>query len=369
MRFAESFNDNWGQMGPLSVAVRRTDVGNGTDQMVLAMRTIPLAAKSNFLTDRLGPPDGKHIEPVAGDVVAIDAILNGSLQSMFQLNGPASTQPYHLFAGVRGGEIPNGAGQSGILPFGLLPNWRFYVGSFPVPGLLTWFGAGNPGTPLDANGFGQANSYWQRQMGQMTVVSPQRDLLAEVTPALKMVSAPDDAQLFLHVGDLTSSKLAGLANQFGYGKARTIALGNMHYLQTLVTQLGVPPQQAMEVAERLADARLVSPLGGGYELHTLQGELPTWFATRLTNETVGGLFPTPPANFQSPPLDWFRGLELHLKSDPGKLLAVDASVQMLRPAPPPPEPLGTPALPGAPRPAAPERIEPGQSSLQPNGPK
>jgi hypothetical protein len=371
-RFAESFNESWGQMGPTSIAMRRTDAGNGRDQMAIAVRTIPLAAKSNFLADRLGPPDGKHIEPVAGDVVAIDAVVNGSLQGMFNLGGGAPAQPYHLFAGVRGGEIPQGAGQSGILPFGLLPHWRYYVGAWPVPGLLTMFGAGNPATPVDANGFTQAGGFWQRQMGQMTVISPQSDLLAEVTPALKMVSAPDDAQLFLHVGDLTSSKLAGMANQFGYSRARTIAFGNTHYLESLTTQLGVPPQKARDVAERLADARLVSPLGGGYELVSRGGGFPTWIPTALKNETVVGLFPTPPADFQSPPLNWFRGLELTLKNDPGKLLAVNSTVQMQRPAPPPEssrsEAAPSETTPKTPSPPAPERIEPGQSSLQRNGP-
>ena len=366
-RFAESFNESWGQMGPMSVAVRRTDAGNGRDQMAIAVRTIPLAAKSNFLTDRLGPPDGKHIEPVAGDIVAIDAVVNGSLQGMFNLGGGAPAQPYHLFAGVRGSDFRLDTRLSAFVP-----NWRYYVGAWPVPGLLTMFGAGKPGTPVDANGFSQASGFWQRQMGQMTVISPQGDLLAEVTPSLKLASAPDDAQVFLHVGDLTSSKLAGVANQFGYKRARTIAFGNAQYLQSLTTQLGVPPQKAMEVAERLADARLVSPLGGGYELVTRENGFPTWVPTALKNETAGD-FVMAEAKFQSPPLDWFRGLELTLKSDPGKLLAVNATVQMQRPTPAPPEPSPSAAAPSGTTPktsppAVPERIEPGQSSLQRNGP-
>ena len=323
--------------------------------MALTVRQFPMAAKSNFLTDRLGPPDGKHIEPVAGDVVAIDAIVNGSLQNMLQLNiggvGGAPAQPYHLFAGIRGGrEISQGAGLQRTFCTAGLAAELAVLSSARVPGpghLELVSGAGNPATPVDSNGFGQANDFYQRQMGQMTVISPQQDLLAEVTPQLKVTSA-DDAQVFLHVGDLSNSKLAGMANQFGYSRALRSRLGNMHYLQSLTTQLGVPPQQAMEVAERLADARLVSPLGGSYELLTRANQPPIWFATGLRNEAAGGttagatagMLPTPPSGFQTPPLDWFRGLDLRFKSDPGRLMAVDATVLMLRPVltPPPPSP-------------------------------
>ena len=211
-------------MGLLSAAVHRTDSGNGVDQMGAHCASVSYGCEIEF-SHRIdsGSPDGKHIEPVAGDVVAIDAIVNGSLQNMLQLNiggvGGAPAQPYHLFAGIRGGEIPQGAGRSGLLPAGLLPNWRFYLGSLPGPGILSFFGAGNPATPLDSNGFGQANSFYQRQMGQMTVISPQQDLLAEVTPQLKVTSA-DDAQVFLHVGDLSNSKLAGMAQTNSASRAR-----------------------------------------------------------------------------------------------------------------------------------------------------
>ena len=229
--------------------------------------------------------------------------------------------------------------------------------------MLQSLGLAGPAVQFDADGFGQApgSAFWTRQTGQFTVASRQRDLLADVTADMHVVDAPRPAQLWLHVGDVGDSKLVRLANTIGYMRARHVSQGNAQFLHLLTTQLGVPPERAMEVAQRLINARLVSPVGGQYELQTRAGEFPTWAATGLPARSLqrnsgggllggsgggllggpgGGLLGgggsgllaalSPPAGFQTPPLDWFRGLNLDFGATAGKI-AAHAELDMQRP--------------------------------------
>jgi hypothetical protein len=157
-----------------------------------------------------------------------------------------------------------------------------------------------------------------------------RDVLAEIVGGMKIVDAPEPAQVWLHVGDVSNSKMAGLANQFGYLRARGVSHGNGNFLHSLTTQLGVAPEQSLDVAQKLLNARLVSPIGGRYELQTRAGEFPTWAATAPAEGPRRGLLPTPPAGFQSPPLDWFRGVDLYGGTDATGLWA-HAQLLMQRP--------------------------------------
>ncbi len=387
-RFVQSFPTIGGTIGPAMINVRHSpQQQTDREHVVLDMRMIPLVPKNDGLVQKLfGPPSQQRVAPRAGDVVSLELItgggalggssgLLGSVAGLFGLQSPGgggNAQPYHLFGGVRNNETALGARDSQQLQSEVLPGEpmvgellppppgaapevpalptpaaaapilggggtngvRLYFGAWPVPGLLQSLGLAGPGIPTDAEGYGQSKGgFWSRQVGDFTVASRQRDVLADVTSDLRTIDAPRPAQAWLHVGDVSDSKLVRLANTVGYLRARHVASGNAHFLHSLVTQLGVPSDKAREVAERLLNARLVSPVGGGYELQTRDGRYPTWAATGLPKQqSGGGLLAglSPPEGFQTPPLDWFRGLDLDFSSVAGSLSG-HAEIDMQRP--------------------------------------
>ena len=75
----------------------------------------------------------------------------------------------------------------------------------------------------------------------------------------------------------------------------------------------MPPAACREAAEFLLDAKLICPLGGKYVLREANGEPPHWTSTALEQNRNAGRPPCKvhaPAGYQSPPLSWFRGLDL-----------------------------------------------------------
>ena len=183
-KFTDSFDDHWGKMGPLWAAVQRTEVPGiaGREHVTITLRMTPLANKPDMLSKILGPPDGHHVMSAPGDVIAVDAVVSGQLLGMLQPGGGGSG-PYHLFAGLRGGEIPAGAGQTGLIPLQLLAVFKFYIGGWPIPGAAGLLGAGLPSVTLNAEG------------GPMTVTSPQQEILNEVASGLKVVPAQNATAL------------------------------------------------------------------------------------------------------------------------------------------------------------------------------
>ena len=236
--------------------------------------------------------------------------------------------------GLGGGPLQGVVGQiiNGVNTFEAL---RWYIGGWPSPGPLTKLGIGGPNVQYDAAGFGLGGLFWQRQIagpsGPITVASFKRDVVAEVSGGLNVVESGEPAQLWFRSGDISSSKIAGLANQIGYMTARSVSRGNANFLHRLTTQLGVPPDQALETAQKLLDAKLVSPIGGRYELQSSPGTFPTW-AVAGQAAGGGGLLPTPPPGFLSPPLEWFRGADLIAGSDATGLWA-HGQIAMQQPQP------------------------------------
>jgi hypothetical protein len=344
-----------GPIGPTMVAVQRTSMPEpGRERVTLDVRMMPLADNADkFIRPALGPAGRQRVAPLPGDVVALEISTsgNGLLKSLLPFGAGGQPggggPPNHLFAGIRNSEAPNAAipapaaglplqgliGQ--VLPgLNAIESLRWYVGGWPAPGTLQGLGIGAPGVRTDAEGYGFGGGFWQRQIatpaGPMTVASMKRDVLAEIIGGMNIIEAPQPAQIWLHVGDVSNSKMAGLANQFGYLRVRGVSRGNANFLHSLATQLGVPPDQALDAAQKLLDARLVSPTGGRYELQTRAGEFPTWAATAQAEGTRRGLLPSPPAGFQSPPLDWLRGVDLYGGTDTMGLWA-HAEILMQRP--------------------------------------
>jgi hypothetical protein len=116
-------------------------------------------------------------------------------------------------------------------------------------------------------------------------------------------------------------------------------------MNSLTTQLHVPPEDSRAVAERLVGGQFVCPLGGEYQLlesgepATAGGErdehLPTpgarrlWASTAVTPENRF-LLTEIPADYQMPLMNWFRGLEAEVvRDDAADALALHAELDMV----------------------------------------
>jgi hypothetical protein len=335
-RFADSFQSQLVRMDPIVAAVKQLGIENDRERVEIAARMLPLAPQHYSLAMRLlGPMDKQRLAPVPSDLVTLEAVVSGNIMALVQsfIPGIAAPQPggpYHAAVGVRNVEAPYDL-RNGQVEFraGFLQSIPFYIAAWPNPGMLGLLGLGNPNTPRDAEGVGRTALMWDRQLGPITVAAPRREVLADISLQLQIVDAARPGQLWLHVSDVTQSKLSDFSNSLGYSRARNITLGNTHFLHLLTTQLGVAPEHALEVAEELLDAKLVSPVGGHYELVKPEGRFPFWTSMALTNEQRGGPLGAVPEGFRSPPLDWFRGLEAELSVEQAKL-SVDAQVLMQR---------------------------------------
>jgi hypothetical protein len=365
-KFANWFRTKWTQLDPVVAGIRREPgKTKETEHIVLDVQLTPLAVQNyQTLATALGPLSNQKLAPIPGNIASAEIAFSGNLLASKGLAQPQGA--YRFFAAVRDADpsvevlgandaaapapapaagplsglggvtvdgVPLGGLLGGLAPGGgaapLLP--PYYFGASPTPAIFRWLGVDE--VPLDANGFGRSSTgMWQRREGQFTTASPSREILETVTPQLRFVDAPRPAQAWLHVGDLSQSKLKSTINNLFYRSAKNAAAGNLQFLHSLSAQLRVPPDDCLKIAESLADARFVCPVGGKYELKTQEGTLPTWVSTAMPADRmriVDGLTEGAPENFTAPVLTWLRGLDADVALDE-RTLGLHAEVEMVR---------------------------------------
>ena len=316
-RFAEYYASQWERLNPIFAGIQRKALPGDREQVTLDVRMTPLARRQyESLARLLGPADKKRLAPIPGDAVALEVVLPGArvfggLQSL----GPAV-------------ELIRGE----LVPFGRLRNLVVgYVGTTGDLGPLGFLNRRVTG-PADAEGFARGEAgLWRRGQEPFSVFSFQRDLLEKLSAELRFVEADRPAQLRLRVADLSETKIAPLANAWGYARSRETSLGNVRLLEQMTGQLHVPADLAKDAAELLLGAKLICPLGGQYvRLQTPEGA-SFWTSTALKREPKTGspLARTPPG-FLAPPLNWFRGLDLEALVEP-EALSIHAQVLMQMP--------------------------------------
>src|SRR5262245_31257376 len=296
----------WRRMDPLFIGIQRTALDDkGRERVVIDGNVNPLdESKYGWVVSMLGPPTRQMISPAQGDVISVQAALRGGL--LLPRIGP-----HQLFLGIQ--DLPRDAGLpgSGILQtLNLLRSTPGYIGSFPAAGFLDLLPFNLGGTVPDANGFSRLPfGLWRRQGGGFSVLAFEPQLLADVTPQLRVVESEIEAQIRLHVEDLSQSKIKPWIVGLYYQRGMTASAGNARFLALLQQQLHVPLEQAKSTAEDLLDARLVCPLGGEYKLtEDLNGGMKSWQSTAWAQRNGA----TVPENFEAPLLKWFRGLDAHL---------------------------------------------------------
>ena len=294
-KFAEYFRENWGQMDPVIAGVKRNPLKGDREHVVADVLMSPFAPQ-HFTTMKkwLGPADSVRLATVPGNMASLEMV--GTDQ--------------RIFAGLSDVGAPNQTGMTSWLPMGRLRD--LMVGYIGTTGQLGPLGFLNIGIPPHSDPAGYAVSPlggWRRQYGQFTVFSFQREVLEQVTPQLRFVQAERPAQIRLKVGDVSNATITPKLNDLAYARTRETSLGNLRFLHALGQQLHVPAGKRLETAEFLLDAKMICPLGGKYVVQ--QNGVEHWTSTSLEAGPVGGFANVQaPAGYQTPPLNWFRGLDL-----------------------------------------------------------
>ena len=296
-KFADYYRAQWGRMDPVTAGVKRNALKDNREHVVVDVLMSPFAPQHfDLVRQRLGPADDRRLAPVPGDMAAIDLVLSDQ----------------RVFAGLGDMGPPTAGGAMGLFPLGRIRD--FLVGYIGTTGELGVLGVLNIGIPPGSDPAGYAMSPlggWRRQWGEFTVFSFQRDVLEAVVPQLHFEPAKRPAQIRLRVDDVSNARITPALNDLGYARTRETSLGNLRFLHALDQQLHVPPAACSEAAEFLLDAKMICPLGGKYILREAAGAAPRWTSTAMENTPPGGFMKVhAPAGYQSPPLSWFRGLDL-----------------------------------------------------------
>ena len=242
-----------------------------------------------------------------------------------------------MFAGLKDMVPPVPGETKGLLAtLRTLQSLPAYLGGWPRPGYLDRLPLGLGGGPPDALGFSKLIvGVWRWQMGGFSVLSFDRSILDNCTLYLRPIPAEDFAQGRIKIGDLEKSKLSAWFNTFWFRRAAQATRGNLMLLDSLQQQLKVEPQDALASAEVLLDAKLQCSLGGKYVYETSDSNTrkAVWESTAWPKQfgmIKGKLSPLgfdstkclPPAEYQAPWLQWFRGAQLHLTQLPERLIVV-----------------------------------------------
>jgi hypothetical protein len=345
--FMQSIDAEVGQFVPVAAGVqRRTSDDGEIDRINLDVRVAPYSQTRIVKWARmLGPEETTRVAPIAGDVATLEVSID------------ALGQPVRLFGGLRDFRTPLVVRQGEAKPEGVPEDYfRAYVGTWPRPLVLLDRFLGRPIGPPDGDGIARHEGWfntWQQRHDDFFLFSLQRDVLVEVGPQLAMFEAERPAQIRLRIDDLRDKQIATGVNGFGYIRARQASASASRFMNSLVSQLHVRPEQACEIAEQLVGGHFIDPLGGKYELLEdgnpalaapageenlpMPGARQLWASTAVTPENRF-LLTEIPADYEMPLMTWFRGLTLEVaRVDSADVLTLHAELDMVHQDVTPPE--------------------------------
>lgn len=315
------YQENWRQMDPLMVGMKRYAFGEGNlERLVIDANISPLAEeKYGWLMSIIGPPTDVQIVTPPDELISIQASLRGTPVS-------PSVVPHHLFLGVR--DVPPNAKlrPKGFLEFvRLLHETPGYLGAWPQLGVLDWLPFGLGGGEPGPDGFSRLLlGGWRWQGDDFSVLSFNRAVLDHTIPDLHVEPTENPAQIRVHVGDVSQSQLASWITYLNYERATQTSVGNAKLLQAMSQQLRVPRAEALRTTQDLLNTNLVCSLEGKYELVDRGDGQPAWRSTKwpAAGQPV-------PEDYQAPLLEWFRSLDLDLTKH-GDRLVMHAEIDMQR---------------------------------------
>lgn len=315
----------WPEMDPLMVGIRRFKLDDkGLERIHIEANASPIDEKKyGWLTGMIGPPATQRVLPVQGDVIHLQAFLQGT-----PLDPDAP--PHFMFLGVQD-HVPLGElkTDSLIKILRVLRTTPGYLGAWPRPGTLDRLPLGLGGTP-DEFGFARMPfGLWRRTIGPWSALSFDPNLLGIVTEQFEVEDTENPAQVRLHVGDIGASKLAAWVDNLYYERARQTSVANVALLHHVMQQFHVSPEKARTIVEEIIDGELVDVMGGSYEPVTYRDGATYW-----QSDAWAESFERAPPQYRAPILEWFRGLDADLTKSDGRIM-VRAQLDMQRKKPEP----------------------------------
>lgn len=322
------YTKDWQQTDPLMFGLRRYEHPDipKAERIAIEAYIAPLGSdKYGWMSLLLAPPVDQQIQLPNDDVVNLQLHLRGNdFQERFTPN-------HMLFAGLKDIELPFPEETKGLFAtLGLLKSLPLYLGAWPKPAVLDRLPLGLGGGLPDVTGYSKTLiGLWRWQMSGFSIISFHREILDACATIVRVIPANDVAQGRLKIGNIANSKVAGWFNTLGFRQAAQATRGNLFLLDSIGQQLGLDPQEAKTVAERLLDAKLQCTLGGEYQLEDGLWKATAWpedlsLAPGAHASTIGfdTLHTIPPKEFSAGWLQWFRGGNLHLTQLPERLVVV-----------------------------------------------
>lgn len=328
--FTKEYSQLWKRMDPVMAGIQRFAVpaeqsgGEIRERVLIDLKIAPVANRGNDLQKYLSPPTLDAAHPLPEDAVLLQL---SSWSELGLLGQPAQQIPNNYALGVRNSGFNWQFQPQFNAPIpAQLTDAKLYLAAWPQPGMLRMLGArevaplqGPPVAQPLQNGLFGGPPLWQLNRATLSAVSWDQPTLQDVAMRFPLGQAERPANVRLFVSDLNSSKLRDYVNGLGYYRARQVSAGNIHFLQNLIHQIGVPAEHAKALGEDLLMGKFLDPLGGQYEVVVNATGLPQWRSTAWTGATERLSGPVPP-EFVSPPLGWFRGMSVEAALYPNEYI-------------------------------------------------
>lgn len=301
---ARYFLDKVPGIDPMFVGIKRYERDDDVERVVIDARVAPFGQnKYKWLLSMLGPPMRTQVAESPREIVRISASLKGN--SLF-----GDGQPHLFYAAVRDELDPTVDLKPTTLlrVVDLVKSAPGYVATTPNGGYLDWLPrlGGQP----DPEGFTHSPllGLWRLQTNEFSAISFDQQRLRQVKDELRLVPAKRPAHVRVEIGDLANSTIRDWVNSQNFHRSWQTSIANTRLLNTLIQQFKLKPEEALAVAERLLDVRLVCALDGQYKmLETNPGRL-VWCSTNWPDFAN----PTMPPDYTAPLLKWFRGAQLEV---------------------------------------------------------
>ena len=255
--FYQLLDGEVGRFVPVVAAFQRmTSDDVQTDRIVTEVRLAPYSeTRIAKWANMLAPTDNLRVAPIDGDVVSTEIVLD------------ALGQPVHVFGGFRHSRTPLVVRQGEVAPSSVPAQpVRGYVGTWPRPLELLETFLGPQTGPPDNGGSGPQQSVVRSVVTQVGRFLP---VLVQARRADGSRAATGDGRARASGPDPGADcRPVRQTNRHGLQRAGLHA-GPVHerkratrFMNSLATELHVPPADAKGLAEQLVRGRFECPLGG-----------------------------------------------------------------------------------------------------------
>ena len=312
-KLKEFHKKRWSHLSPLVMRLKRKSISKGRDQLEITAEMAPFERKQfPRLTSVVGPATQTYVHQSKQDAITIQASLQGGVYR-------PDISHHQMFLGIQDKDIPvEFANLRAIRAMQILRTAPAYVGAHPTMGLLQSLPFGTPPKPDDKGVTRLPFGLWEKSIGDdFSLLAFNRSILLDEAPHLTLEKDKHEAQLRIHVEDLTKSKVQRWFAALDFQRSYQASIGNTRLIHSVSQQFGVPPDEALEVTERILGTNLICALGGEYDRTRNSTGFEYWSSTRWPERVKQG--ESPDAEFVSPILGWFRGLDARATLSEDKL--------------------------------------------------